>query len=112
MSDFEARRQAHIADALALLPGLVAALDWPAERIAADRDARLRALVVTARERSPWHRARLAHVILMGRDAEAMRAAADQRISELEAEVAAAGAKAEALQQDWNALQDLLGRRS
>jgi hypothetical protein len=57
-------------------------------------------------------RARLAHVILMGRDAEAMRAAAEQRITELEAEVAAAESKAETLQQDWNALQDLLGRRS
>ncbi len=64
MTDFETRRQDHVRHALELLPELAAALDWPAERIAAERDARLRALVTTAVERSPWHRKRLAGIDL------------------------------------------------
>jgi hypothetical protein len=57
-------------------------------------------------------RARLAHVILMGRDSEFIREAAQARIAEVEAERDAAQAKVDGLQQDWDALQDLLGRRS
>jgi hypothetical protein len=56
-------------------------------------------------------RARLAHVILMGKDAETMRAAAESRITEAEQERDAAKAEAEQLRADWDALQDLLGRR-
>ncbi len=37
-------------------------LAWPADRLRAERERRLRTLLTTARERSPWHRERLAHL--------------------------------------------------
>jgi phenylacetate-CoA ligase len=62
MSDYETRRQRHVADALALAPLLVEQLDWPADRLAAHRTRRLRELVRIATERSPWYRKRLSGV--------------------------------------------------
>lgn len=64
MTDFETVRQQHMHYAMELLPGLAAAWQLPAERIAAEREARLRSLVALAVERSPWHRKRLAGVDL------------------------------------------------
>jgi len=55
-------RQRHLADARRALPDHLARLDWPAQRIRAAREARLRALVQVAVEHSPWHRRRLAHL--------------------------------------------------
>ena len=62
MSDYEALRQQHVAHAVALTPRLIEQLDWPAERLAAYRTARLRELVRAATGRSPWYRKRLADV--------------------------------------------------
>ncbi len=62
MSEYEALRQRHVADAVALTPRLIGQLDWPAGRLAAHRTRQLRGLVRTAAERSPWYRRRLADV--------------------------------------------------
>lgn len=70
MSEFETRRQQHVRDALALLPAVEAALWWPAERIAVERDIRLRVLIRHAVACSPWHRKRLAGVDLAASGAE------------------------------------------
>jgi len=60
--DYERARQRHLQAFLARVPGEVEKLAWPLERLHAVRDARLRALVRTAKERSPWHARRLRHV--------------------------------------------------
>ena len=62
MNDYETVRQRHVADALALAPLLIEQLDWPADRLATHRTRRLRELVRTATERSPWYRKRLSGV--------------------------------------------------
>jgi phenylacetate-coenzyme A ligase PaaK-like adenylate-forming protein/catechol 2,3-dioxygenase-like lactoylglutathione lyase family enzyme len=58
----EARRARHLTDTLALVPDLIDRLEWPADRLAAHRDQRLRELLRLAVARSPWHRKRLASV--------------------------------------------------
>jgi phenylacetate-coenzyme A ligase PaaK-like adenylate-forming protein len=58
----EALRQRHLADAHRALPQHLACLDWSPERIRAEREKRLRALVQVTIQRSPWHRRRLAHL--------------------------------------------------
>ncbi len=73
MRDYEALRQRHVADAMALAPRLIAQLDWPAERVAAHRSQQLRALVRDAVERSPWHRERLGGVAVDRLDPESLR---------------------------------------
>jgi phenylacetate-CoA ligase len=62
MNEYEALRQRHAAQAVALAPPLIDQLDWPADRLAARRTRLLRGLVHTAAERSPWYRQRLAGV--------------------------------------------------
>ncbi len=62
MVDYETLRQRHRAHAMAQLPAQVARLDWSAEQIGAERDSRLRRLLASARQRSPWHRDRLAGI--------------------------------------------------
>jgi len=62
MSEYEALRQRHVADAMALTPRLIDQLDWPAGRLAAHRTRQLRGLVRAAAERSPWYSKRLADV--------------------------------------------------
>lgn len=64
MATYEELRQRHIAHAAAMLPEMLARIDWPAERIAEHRRAELRRLVKIARELSPWHRKRLSAVDL------------------------------------------------
>lgn len=60
ISERDARiRMLHQQERLAILPGLVNRLDWSKAELAADRLARLRALVAVAKARSPWHRDRL-----------------------------------------------------
>jgi phenylacetate-coenzyme A ligase PaaK-like adenylate-forming protein len=61
---YEATRQLHIADAVALRPRIAARLHWSADRLAEHRTQRLRMLVRAAVEGSPWHRQRLAGVDL------------------------------------------------
>jgi len=57
--DYDRARQRHMQAFVAQVPGEVEKLAWPLERLHAMRDARLRALVRTAKERSPWHAERL-----------------------------------------------------
>jgi phenylacetate-coenzyme A ligase PaaK-like adenylate-forming protein len=45
-----------------MVPEHLARLDWSREQIAAEREARLRELVWIAKQRSPWHAKRLAHL--------------------------------------------------
>jgi len=47
---------------LELLPGHLERLRWPSDRLREERTRRLRELVTVAKERSPWHRERLAAV--------------------------------------------------
>ena len=59
MGDYETTRQRHLGHLAGILPGHVGRLSWSAERIAREREERLRALLRVAQERSPWHAARL-----------------------------------------------------
>jgi phenylacetate-CoA ligase len=60
MSNFAQLRLRHVADAAALAPEMTARIGWSADRLAAYRQDRLRALVTSAVARSPWHAERLA----------------------------------------------------
>lgn len=62
VTPYETLRQRHLQDMRARLPAAFAHLDWSAEQLAAERESRLRDLVRLAKDRSPWHRQRLAHV--------------------------------------------------
>src|SRR5580704_12249912 len=62
MNDYETVRQRHVADALAVAAVSLEQIDWPADRLATHRTRRLRELVRTATERSPWYRKRLSGV--------------------------------------------------
>jgi len=59
---FEELRRRHAADRDAALPGYMDQLGWSAGQIRAERERRMRLLLATAKERSPWHRERLRHV--------------------------------------------------
>ena len=73
MPEYENTRRAHLARAMALAPQLIARLDWSAERLAAHRLQRLRALVGYASDRSPWHRERLAGMGIVLLDEASLR---------------------------------------
>ena len=73
MRDYEVSRREHLARAMKLAPGLIERLDWPADRLAADRVQRLRELVGYAVDASPWHRDRLAGVDVAGLDEASLR---------------------------------------
>jgi len=64
MADFEDERQTQVATLLEVLPEMFAALAWTGDRIAAERETRLRTMLAAAIERSPWHRQRLAGIDL------------------------------------------------
>ena len=64
MATYEELRRRHLADAAAILPEMLARIEWSIDRIADHRRAELRRLVKTARELSPWHRKRLSAVDL------------------------------------------------
>jgi phenylacetate-CoA ligase len=55
-------RLGHVAALLASVPGAVARLDWPADRLLAERERLLRRLLAYAKARSPWHARRLAGI--------------------------------------------------
>jgi phenylacetate-CoA ligase len=63
---YEATRQRHIEHLLPQIGEHFERVAWPAQRLRAERTARLRELVRLAVERSRWHRARLADVNLSG----------------------------------------------
>jgi phenylacetate-coenzyme A ligase PaaK-like adenylate-forming protein len=60
-ADYETLRQRHVAAATVLLPEHLERIMWPAERLRAERQLRLRRLLTFAMEHSSWHRERLAH---------------------------------------------------
>jgi phenylacetate-CoA ligase len=62
MADYEVLRQKHVAELMQLMPQQLERINWSAERLRSERQERLRALVRVAKERSPWHRERLAHL--------------------------------------------------
>jgi phenylacetate-coenzyme A ligase PaaK-like adenylate-forming protein len=62
MTDYETLRRRHLGHAMAQLPHQVERLDWSAEQVSAERDLRLRQLLGVAKERSSWHRHRLADI--------------------------------------------------
>ena len=61
-SGYETLRRRHLADAVARGPELIEQLGWSADRLRAHRTELLRELVAYTRDRSPWHRERLAGV--------------------------------------------------
>jgi phenylacetate-CoA ligase len=64
MEAYEAARQRHVEHLLAQIGEHFERIAWSAERLRAERTARLRELVGFAVERSTWHRARLGDVDL------------------------------------------------
>lgn len=62
MADYDTLRQKHVVDMTRLLPEHLQRIAWPAERLLAERENGLRDLVRVAKERSAWHRERLADV--------------------------------------------------
>src|SRR3954453_2814337 len=62
VSEFDSDRQRHLRAFADRLPVEADRLTWPLERLHRLRDERLRALLQTAKARSPWHGKRLAGV--------------------------------------------------
>jgi phenylacetate-coenzyme A ligase PaaK-like adenylate-forming protein len=62
MTDFETFRGRHAEQYQALLPEHLARLSWSADEVRAERERRLRSMIAVAKERSPGHRERLAHL--------------------------------------------------
>ena len=60
--EFDSDRQRHLQAFAERLPVEAERLTWPLERLHRLRDERLRALLRTAKTRSPWHAKRLAGV--------------------------------------------------
>ncbi len=60
--DYEQTRKRHVEHMLARVPEHLDRLGWSAERLRAERAARLRELLGIAKERSAWHRGRLRDV--------------------------------------------------
>ena len=61
-SRYEEIRQRHQSDFLQAIPSHFERLGWTAEQLRNERERRLRVLLAVARERSPWHRDRLAQI--------------------------------------------------
>ena len=62
MTDYEILRSEHTRQAVALTPDHQERITWSAQRLQQEREQRLRALIRVAKERSSWHRERLAHI--------------------------------------------------
>ncbi len=73
MESYEATRQRHIEHLLPQIGEHFERVAWTAERLHAERTARLRELVAIAVQRSPWHRDRLAEVELTTLDPDDVR---------------------------------------
>jgi phenylacetate-coenzyme A ligase PaaK-like adenylate-forming protein len=61
-TSYEQLRQQHVKDFAARLPEELKHLDWTSDELRSERERRLRILIKTAKERSPWHRERLADI--------------------------------------------------
>jgi phenylacetate-coenzyme A ligase PaaK-like adenylate-forming protein len=73
MIDYEAIRQRHVAYMAGRLPEHLERLTWSADRLRAERTARLRELLRTAQTHSPWHRSRLSPVDVDAIDEDRLR---------------------------------------
>lgn len=73
-SAYQRIRAAHLDAVRAALDDHVARLDWPADRIRAHRNARLRSVLTYARERSPFYTERLAGLDVRTVTADDLRA--------------------------------------
>lgn len=62
MTDYETIRQRQAQRYSELQPEYIERTRWPAEQLRNEREQRLRELILVAKERSSWHRARLAHI--------------------------------------------------
>ena len=62
MTKYEELRQRHISDLNSLLPQYIERVSWSESDLQTERNLRLRALIRTAKEKSPWHKKRLADV--------------------------------------------------
>jgi phenylacetate-coenzyme A ligase PaaK-like adenylate-forming protein len=62
MADYETLRHRHAERWAALQSEYFDRISWPQERLAREREERLRALILAAKQRSPWHRSRLEHI--------------------------------------------------
>jgi len=71
---YEATRQRHVEHLLPQIGEHFERVSWSAERLRAERTARLRKLVGLAVERSSWHRGRLEEVDLTTLDEDGLRA--------------------------------------
>jgi hypothetical protein len=59
---FDELRSRHAADRDAAFPRYMSQLRWSADQLRSERERRMRVLLATAKERSPWHRDRLRDV--------------------------------------------------
>jgi phenylacetate-CoA ligase len=73
MGEYEATRQRHIEHLLPQIGEHFERVAWPAERLRAERAARLHELVGVAVQRSSWHRDRLGDLDLTTLDADDLR---------------------------------------
>ena len=73
MEPYETARQRHIEHLLPQIGAHFERVAWPAERLHEERTARLRELIGTAVQRSPWHRGRLGDLDLTTLDAGDLR---------------------------------------
>lgn len=71
---YEELRERHLVRLAELFPDYLGRLTWSREQVRAERASRLREVVAVAKARSPWHRARLAHVDADSLDADDLRA--------------------------------------
>ncbi|NKB71305.1 MAG: phenylacetate--CoA ligase family protein [Candidatus Latescibacteria bacterium] len=62
MASYEELRTKHRAETKTLLPEYVERLSWSADRLHQEREEKLRLLIRRAKEQSPWHKKRLAHI--------------------------------------------------
>lgn len=62
MADYESLRARHAEQYRASLNEHLARIDWPEAELRAEQERRLRSLIAAAKQRSPWHRERLAEV--------------------------------------------------
>jgi phenylacetate-coenzyme A ligase PaaK-like adenylate-forming protein len=74
MADYESTRRRHRENAMVRLPAHLERLGWSAAQLHDWRTDRLRELLAIARDRSAWHRTRLASVDIEHMDEERLRA--------------------------------------
>jgi hypothetical protein len=73
MGEYEATRQRHVEHLLPQIGDHFERVAWPAERLRAERAARLHELVGVAVQRSSWHRDRLGDLDPTTLDADDLR---------------------------------------